>query len=442
MATFYTDEENDKKTEEVGQPLTQTTAAPAPTTGQAPAASQGAAPAPAAGTGRKPTSSGQFLDIGKYYEAAKDKIPQAQQQLASGLQTKAQEAERNIDQRAASYRQNVQNQGLDAGVFENRGLQGIDQNRFGQLFSSSFRDPGFDVGQQEANLRQAAGNIRATETEAGRRQALRGIANQGYSSGEQALDSFLLRRGERADPVLGRLRQQYGEGHAAAKADAARAYATKMRNDVINQRQAVQDRARQYLASQGSALQQQLGQRRADIQSRYTDNLRAAYEAQLRKGGSAGDFTFDQAMADIGELSNENIGMESLTPAQQAQLTQYQALRGLAGGIGPEVGVSQGGSQLDRARAALIARLSSKQTGAARAAAVERQQQEDAQAQMRIAAKAIAKANREGLPQPTQPKPSKNKEKGRYFGKPDAKPKKTRSGKPNTSTIRRGRRRR
>lgn len=288
MATFISPEEDqENRAGQAPEPegtnaLTSTTAAPAASGGQQSAA----AGAPSAGGApqRKPSSSGQFVDIGKYYEAGKDKAQGAQQQVASSLQQRAQQAQQKLGQEASQYTQGLQQYRASADPFQGRAATGVNRGQFEDLFRQKNLGT-FTSGQGLADLRKATADIQSTDTAAGRTQALRSLADKGYSAGESRLDQALLNRAERGDQVLGRLRGQYGDDFAGQQAAAAQQQAAQARSDIQAQRAGVQAQARDWLRGQredynraAQRLQQQADQR---AQQDYRDLIKKMYEDRV-----------------------------------------------------------------------------------------------------------------------------------------------------------------
>ena len=343
MTTFYTDEENDKNNEQANQPLTQTTAAPATTSGQGASQPQGTSPSAT----RKPSASGRFVDVGKYYEAGRDKAQQVQQQVAGGLSGKAEEAKSRFDTGVQNYAKSRQGYNYDPSVFTGKGAEDVDPDQFRNIFNDRLIGNYIDDGGYQ-DYRKSAKAIGDTATAGGRAQALRNIAAGGYSSGENKLDSFLLNKAERENSVLGNLRNQYATPNVDDQITASQQQAEAAKQATVEQRAAVRKQAEDYLAKQRASLFNEARasseRETAAARNQYTADLQKAWENELATKRSALETTLNTKRNDELErykaanpfsapLETARAGSLNL-PAAQAQgtpLTQYSADFNLTG---------------------------------------------------------------------------------------------------------------
>lgn len=277
MATILQqDEEKDQEGQAAQQPITQTTAAPATSTGATSAAAPSTAGAPAP---KKPTSSGQFVDLGKFYDINKGLAKKGESKVAESLRGNVSAAEGQAQQNLAGYTSGL-NKYKTADMFSGKNIGQVDSSAFGNIFAK--QDIAGWGGQGLGELQKATGAVQATESDLGRRAALRNIAASGYGQGEQNLDSILLARAGREEgSQLAALRGSMGTAYGKQRAEDLQGQAASVRQDIIKGRTQQQQGARDWLEGQRQAVAQNIRQAdqaaTATAQADYVKRLRDAY---------------------------------------------------------------------------------------------------------------------------------------------------------------------
>lgn len=312
--------------------------------------SVGGGQASAAGQPKAPTSSGQYNDIGKYYEAGKDLAQKQQAQVVGGLQSGVQQAKQTLGSEVGQYQSGLDKYRATNASFAGRSLGDVDQGQFAQLLSNPGVE-GFTSAQGYNQLQQKVGAVQGTASQAGRIQALRGLAGQGYSSGEQALDSTLLNRAERDTHALEQLRSQYSPNFAQSEFNAVQNQAQQARQSIVNQRAQVQDQARQWLASQGNTLQNQIkaSEEAETAKARQRLQDETIYSSYQPSTGYMQPAQYEDYLGSLGLGANSVMASAALSPEQQRQITAYNALRALAG-TGPQLQYQQAFMPAEEAR--------------------------------------------------------------------------------------------
>jgi hypothetical protein len=256
MATILQqDEEKDKEGQAAQQPITQTTAAPTTSTGTTSAAAPSTAGAPAP---KKPASSGQFVDLGKFYDINKGLAKQGESRVADSLREGVSTAETQAQQNLSGYTSDLKSYKLDDS-FSNKNLLDVDSSAFGNIFAK--QDIAGWGGQGLGDIQKATGAVQDTESDLGRRAALRKRAASGYSQGEQNLDSILLARAGREEgSTLAALRGSMGEDYGRKRVEELQGQADAARKSTLQGVDQQQQSAREWLEGQRQAVAQNIRQ--------------------------------------------------------------------------------------------------------------------------------------------------------------------------------------
>lgn len=251
------EEEDDKKVqpgqeqEDATSPVTQTTAATvAPGQGSA---AQGAASPAATPAANKPSSSGSFTDVGKYYEAGKKSAQDQSQGLAGSLSGGVTSATSALNKAGSDYRSGL-DQYKAKNVWGGKDTTGVDQSAFGDIFKN--KDLGTaSYGSSKADLDTASKRLQDTSSFGGQQAALRNLAADvgGYSAGEGRLDTALTGRSERDTGALAKAREQYAGAGGLYDTDLGLNKAA--REGVVAQRSDMQQQAKDWLKERQGAIQ-------------------------------------------------------------------------------------------------------------------------------------------------------------------------------------------
>ena len=116
--------------------------------------------------------------------------------------------------------------------------------------------------------------LQATDTYGGRQEALKSIADRGYSRGERAFDTALLDKYERDTGGLSKLRDQYSQV-AQRSAQDVQNQAAQARQGIRTYNEGMRGQARSWLQGQGRGLQDRISAADRDATAAYQDQIRS-----------------------------------------------------------------------------------------------------------------------------------------------------------------------